>query len=337
MNNSTIEQPSSMVDGPFFVSMIVINAFSGVLAIVLNLLVIVTFVKTPSLRTPSNILILSLAFTDFVVGTLVQPAYCARLLAVMANNTVVYRSVFEVFSPVFVILIWASILTITAITVDRFLALHLHLRYQELVSRKRISMVVIMIWTFSVLWTCLFLLMRNVTVVIVHIDNFLSLSLLLLNIVLMLKISCVIRRHAAQIQVQNQAMNALPDVAVNIKRSVNIMYYVLGIFVICYSPLICISIMKAFMSKLVLGLIVLIMVNTILMLNSSINPLIYFWRIQDMRNAALPLFRCFRRNNNNNDNNNNSNNNNNNNYNNRNSNNNGNANNNDNNYSCSVV
>ncbi|KXJ19319.1 Ocellar opsin [Exaiptasia diaphana] len=91
MNNSTTEQPSSMVDGPLCVSMIVINTFSGLLATVLNLLVIMTFVKTPSLRTPSNILILSLAITDFCVGALVQPVYCAYLFADMTNNTIVYQ------------------------------------------------------------------------------------------------------------------------------------------------------------------------------------------------------------------------------------------------------
>ncbi|XP_020917714.1 beta-4C adrenergic receptor-like [Exaiptasia diaphana] len=298
MNNSTTEQPSSMVDGPLFVSMIVINTFSGVLATILNLLIIVTFVKTPSLRTAPNILILSLAITDFSVGVLVQPVHCTFLFSHMTNNTAVYESVFEVLNPILVILILASILTITAITVDRFLAVHLHLRYQELVTKKRISIVVIMIWTFSVLWTCLLLLLTKMTIVIVHIDNFLFLSLLLMNIALVLKISCVIRQHAAQIQVQQQAMNAQPGAAGNIKRSVNIMYYVLGTFCICYSPHTCVWIMKAFMPKLIKGLTALTMVNTILMLNSSINPIIYFWRIPDMRNAALQLLRCFRRNDN---------------------------------------
>ncbi|XP_028519400.1 melanocortin receptor 4-like [Exaiptasia diaphana] len=323
MNNSTIEQTSSMVDGPLFVSMIVINAFSAVLATVLNLLIIVTFVKTPSLRTPSNILILSLAITDFCVGALVQPAYTALLFAVMTNDTVVYQSVHKVLDPAFVILIWASILTITFITVDRFLALHLHLRYQELVTTKRISMVVFMIWAFSVLWTCLFVLLGKVTVVISHIDNFLFLSILVLTISLMLKISFFIRQHAAQIQVQQQAMNAQPGAAGNIKRSVNVMYYILGTFFLCYSPSIVIWIMETFMSKLEIS----ILVRSILFMNSSINPIIYFWRISDMRNAALQLLRSIRRTNNNHNHNNNNNNYNNNDNNNNNNNNNTNNNN----------
>ena len=37
-------------------------------------------------------------------------------------------------------------LSVVAITVDRFLAIHLHLRYQELVTHKRVVAVVISTW-----------------------------------------------------------------------------------------------------------------------------------------------------------------------------------------------
>ena len=43
----------------------------------------------------------------------------------------------------------ASFFGVTALTVDRFLAIHLHLRYQELVTHKRVVAVVILKWAFS--------------------------------------------------------------------------------------------------------------------------------------------------------------------------------------------
>ncbi|XP_028512439.1 adrenocorticotropic hormone receptor-like [Exaiptasia diaphana] len=311
MDNSTAGHPPETVDVHFFVSMIVINAFSGLLATVLNLLVIITFIKTPSLRTTSNILILSLAITDFGVGALVQPKFCIDIYANITDNLLILSSTALIilgFCPV--ILTWVSVLTTTAITADRFLAVHLHLRYQELVTKKRISMVVITIWTFSVFFgACLvlFLLKRMhfALMIILPISNFLFLSFLLINIALMLKISCVIRQHAAQIHAQQQAMNAAPGAARNIKRSVNIMYYVVGTFSLCYFPEISRWIIITFMPKLNLKLkIAMFLFQTLLYMNSSINPIIYFWRIQDMRNAALQLLRSFRkiRNNNNNDN-----------------------------------
>jgi len=44
----------------------------------------------------------------------------------------------------------ASFLSVLAISVDRFLAIHLHLRYQELVTHKRVVAVVISTWLLSV-------------------------------------------------------------------------------------------------------------------------------------------------------------------------------------------
>ena len=44
----------------------------------------------------------------------------------------------------------ASFFGVVAVSVDRFLAIHLHLRYQELVTHKRVVTVVISIWLLSV-------------------------------------------------------------------------------------------------------------------------------------------------------------------------------------------
>ena len=44
----------------------------------------------------------------------------------------------------------ASFLNIVAVSVERFLAVHLHLRYQELVTHKRVVVVVIATWVLSV-------------------------------------------------------------------------------------------------------------------------------------------------------------------------------------------
>ena len=42
-----------------------------------------------------------------------------------------------------------SFLSVVAVSIDRFMAIHLHLRYQELVTHKRVVAVVISIWLFS--------------------------------------------------------------------------------------------------------------------------------------------------------------------------------------------
>ena len=90
MNNSTtlsyFERMTIMLDRNAHLRMylyfvIVFNFFSSILAAVLNFLVIIAFVKTVSLRTPSYIQILSLTFSDLGVGVVTRPAHCIRLTA----------------------------------------------------------------------------------------------------------------------------------------------------------------------------------------------------------------------------------------------------------------
>ncbi|XP_020907536.2 histamine H2 receptor-like [Exaiptasia diaphana] len=295
MNNATTAQPQQVLHLQFSVSMIVVNSFSGVLATVLNLLIIMTFVKTPALRESSaNILILSLAVTDILVGTLLQPIYCTFVFSATSNYAL-DKKLFKVYQTVKTTLINASLFTITAISVDRFLALHLHLRYQEFVTTKRTSMVLIAIWTFSALWGSLPAVINEEFVWVHTAINYLMLLLLLINIGLMLRISRIVRQHSAQIHVQLQNMQ--PGAAVNFKRSFNIMYFILGTFFLCYAPYICFWIIQKCTGKINNTYVAASVVNTILFMNSAINPIVYFWRIQDMRNAALQLlpWRFFRR------------------------------------------
>ena len=46
-------------------------------------------------------------------------------------------------------LIYASFFGVVALTADRYLAVHFYLRYQELVTQKRVVTVVISIWILS--------------------------------------------------------------------------------------------------------------------------------------------------------------------------------------------
>ena len=44
----------------------------------------------------------------------------------------------------------ASFFGIAALSIDRFLAIHLHLRYQGLVTHRRVVAVVVLVWILSV-------------------------------------------------------------------------------------------------------------------------------------------------------------------------------------------
>ena len=110
-----------------------------------NLLVIRALWKALSIPANLKKLLLNLAFSDFAVGLFLQPMF-AVIIAVMLNMAANANYNFDFFCPTilsvgyfaFFLLGAALFLNITAIAVDRLLAIFLHLRYQELVTSKRV-------------------------------------------------------------------------------------------------------------------------------------------------------------------------------------------------------
>ena len=121
---------------------VVLNVFSALTAIVFNSITIQAIRKTSSLPNPLKILLLSLAYSDLAVGLVAQPLWIVTLSR--EEDT-------EVLCIIQSALANASFLGIMALNVDRFLAVHLHLRYRELVTYKRVLSLAILTWVFSAL------------------------------------------------------------------------------------------------------------------------------------------------------------------------------------------
>ena len=126
----------------------VFNAFLSFTTIVLNILTIQALRKTPSLAKTLKTLLLSLAVFDLDVSLLVQPMYVAILLMKIQQNTesISYVTVYKAFWIQKKILVLASHFGVISLTVDRFLAIHLYLRYQELVTHKRVVVSCVGLW-----------------------------------------------------------------------------------------------------------------------------------------------------------------------------------------------
>ena len=126
----------------------VANAFLSFTAIVLNVITIQALRKTPSLSRTLKTLLLNLAISDLGVGLLVQPLYVASLVMENKQNTsnIAFYAVRKAHIIQRQLFVSGSFLSVFVLTVDRFLAIHLHLRYQELVTHKRVVAVVVSTW-----------------------------------------------------------------------------------------------------------------------------------------------------------------------------------------------
>ena len=82
-----------------------------------NVFLLVAILTTPSLRSPSILFLCSLAVSDLLVGLVVQPVY----LAYQLNPEQGFKDAFGALSSLGC---GVSLCTMTAISLDRFFALH---------------------------------------------------------------------------------------------------------------------------------------------------------------------------------------------------------------------
>ena len=267
------------------------NSFLSYTAIMLNIVTIHAIRKTPSLPKTLKTLLLSLAVSDVGVGFLVQPFYISLLvkwLQKLNPNCGTYKP-FTITGNLFAT---ASFLGVVAISVDRFLAIHLHFRYQEFVTHKRVVAGVISIWMLSVFVS--FLTFWVPLDIYSLITAFLAVVGLVLTTMTYLRIYFAVKQHKNQIQVrQVQQVAHAGEIVIlsRLTKSAVGIFYVYLVFVVCYLPyLICLVAPKINGPSIVLKRFSLFSF-TLLYLNSSLNPVIYCWKMRHIRQAVINILR----------------------------------------------
>ena len=180
-----------------------------------------------------------------------------------------------------------------AISADRFIAIQMPLRYEDLVTRRRVVAVIITIWLFSTLISpcSVFLLTTNTTfafLVIVESIFFLAAALLYYKIYL------TIRRHKEQIQSQMQQLAENNDLAnsTRITKSANSTFCIYLLFWVCYLPHLFVSIARRiYGNESVIIKVLYVFSETLVLVNSSLNPVVYCWKMRQIRLTILDILR----------------------------------------------
>ena len=155
-----------------------------------NSAILITIWKTPSLHSAANILLSSLAVSDLAVGLIVQPLFIASVQCRIYSMFILYIT-----SGTFFCI--ASFFTVTAIGLERLLALQLHLRYHAFVTPFRVTGVVIFIYFISgIVAGCSLWILRVFYIA----PPIIYISLVAGNFVVYMKIYVIVRRHQRQIQ-----------------------------------------------------------------------------------------------------------------------------------------
>ena len=270
-------------------TIILLNCFLNIplmlISILGNSLVLAAVYKAPSLRSPSIVLLCGLAVSDLAVGLIVQPLFIAKELDSVKFLAGVTRILGVTFCGI-------SFATMSAISLDRFLALKYHMIYNSLVTTVRVKRTLIFIWLVN------FIIFSGVHVWYAPEQFYISFGLvgfyMVVSTIAYIGIYRIARRHQFEIHAQQQAMGVpsikiSANVTILTRTAVNtFVFYICTVF--CYLPW---SIYRLFYTNIVLkdASDAWIFTGTLVFANSAINPVLYCWRLRELRGAVLKLLR----------------------------------------------
>ena len=281
-----------------FIVHCVFNGFLSYTCNVLNIVTIHALRKTPSLTMTLKALLLSLSASDLGVGLIVQPLYIVRLVMIIGEET--QTQTYEIIEHMFLItgnlFSYASFLGVVALAAERFLAIHFHLRYQEIVTGKRVVTLMISIWISSSFLS--FLSFSSIIPPKARLIFYSTIELvcIIATALFYWRIYLSARLHTIQInrlQVHQAQQNGevMANTARQRKCAVGAFYVFLELLA-CYLPTLCLSI--AHLSTGLQSTLIFLLklnANTLVLLNSSLNPLIYSWKMRDIRRTIMNLLR----------------------------------------------
>ena len=269
------------------------NIFLSIAAFLGNTLILVALHKETSTHPPSKLLYRNLAITDLCVGMVAEPLAVTYWTSVMNRQWHICFYAHKAGPISSYILCSVSLYTVTAISVDRLLALLLGLRYRQVVTLKRIRISLIVFWIFSLLSSLNFFGIQ----IMWWLPRVGGSLCLVTSIFSYIKIFFTLRHN--QIRVQNHVSQGQPNQTIPLNRAryrkaVNSVLWVQVALVVCYLPSIITSAWLIPQGEVPLNFyIARQFTSTLVFLNSSLNPLIYCWKIREVREAVKETLRQF--------------------------------------------
>ena len=273
-----------------------INIFLSFTALLGNALVLIGLHKVSSFHPPSKLLFKCLTVTDLGVGLISQPLFAIFILSYVTelNRNISFFALKANRTSSF-IFCQVSISTSTAISVDRLLALFLGLRYRHFVTSRRVCAVISCFWLIAVSDVIMQLLFSF----LIALTAFVILALLsvVISFFSYTKIFLTLRQQQAQVQAHVQGQpNGIGEMPLNVaryKKTVSSIAWVQLTLVACYVPF-SICVIKA--TNGWDGTVKRIVWNTtvtLVYLNSSLNPLLYCWKIKELRQKVKCTIKKF--------------------------------------------
>ena len=266
-----------------------LNILLSITASLGNALILVALHKETSLHPPTKLLFRCLAITDFCVGVISQPLFAVRHLSYvttgMNREAIYYMDKINTVSSF--VLCGVSVLTSSAISVDRLLALLSGLRYRVIVILSRVRAVIICFWLMGL--SCGLMYLWNIRIGFIVFFTLVMISLVN-SLFSYAKIYVKFRQYRLQVRAFPREQPYGIQVPLNIalyKKSVSSVLWMQLALVTCYIPFLIVVMLMTHGRMSWDNLQVAFLITaTLTYLNSSLNPILYCWRMRAVRQAA---------------------------------------------------
>ncbi|XP_015761207.1 PREDICTED: adenosine receptor A1-like [Acropora digitifera] len=336
----------------FYIFACGINMIISVSSTLGNILVLCAIQKCQSLHSPSKALLSSLAMTDLFVGIVVLPLFIAYHLTIILEMLNYYCVIAVSYATTSRFISSVSLLTVVTISVERYMAFRLRLRYRAVVTFKRVVSILVSEWIIAALWSgsrfwsetasaisgvvsliscclvapaCYFAIRRGIRgqirqqyravvtfqrVVSILVSEwiiaalwsglwFWSVAASVISGTVSLISCCLVAlvcyfsiRRGIRGQIRQQQNHGRIAIASNFdlphyRKTLRNMMWISGLLIACYIPF-----LLALLAVLIFGLknstrFAVGFSAIAVYLNSSLNPVLYCWRIKDLRDGVL--------------------------------------------------
>ena len=263
-----------------------LNIPLSIIALLGNMLIIVSLQKPSSLYPPSKLLLGCLASTDLCMGLITQPLHEIYLMSTEQFERCHLVGILSITIGAF--LGGLSLFTMTAISVERLLALLLGLRYRQVVTLKKVWILIVSFWLSNAAIAMTFFYALRITAAITGIAVAMC---MLTSIFCYTRIYSLLRRH--QFSVQDHIQQGQPNQGKTVlnlaryKKTVSSILWVKLTLVACYLPHFIVVIMFAISGSASPPFALTWAVTlSLVYFNSSLNPFLYRWKMREVRKAV---------------------------------------------------
>ncbi|XP_026187433.1 trace amine-associated receptor 13c-like [Mastacembelus armatus] len=263
----------------------IVLSFISLLTVVLNVLVIISISHFRQLHTPTNLLLFSLAVSDFLVGLLVMPFHILLTEPCWFLGDLVC----VLFYLLPFITVYASVVNMVLISVDRYVAICDPLHYPTRITLNRVQICVVLCWIYCVFYTflilhdnlkqpgrynscygeCVIYVIGAVDIVLVFIIPVSTIIILYVRVfVVAVSQARAMRSHIAAVTLQCSVTVTVKKSEMKAARNLGV---VVAVFLMCYCPYYCLSLSgyELTISSSTIFLVYLVYFN------SYLNPVIY--------------------------------------------------------------